>query len=566
MTLPTDTVRKVIDDGLGEVTRRVEIYESDAVTLWNAEVGSRLQEGSVTVNYGDNERRTVDVTLRNDDNLLRSQPGGFWYDKVLKLYRGVSWNPALVEPTAAIIEAQGGEAAAFRLAGTIARSGIPNAIVRLDVPSFSDLLAYDTIVSFTGTNATTNPLLLQELYNAGKNVITISVANGTSVVPFFASQTNVSETIGISQPATATALSPGWTTEARGVGTGPFPTALQHGATSVSRYQLGSSAYVITGSIGTNAAGGKWFDLHLPSVNATQTLILFANGIKWIRGIGTLETWETQIGEFVIDGINGDYFPSSVKVTGRDYVKRVVNSKVETAVSFAADTSLYTFVRAIASNAGIRKFRLANMTETLGTIMSFDRGTPRWDIIRQAAHAHGYEIFFDPEGYLVTRKFLDPTLSAESNVFSTGTDGNLATLTRSVNDTRIYNHVVVYGDPPSGEERMPYYGVAINTEPSSPTNVDRIGDRYYSYASTFFTSSQQCQEYADRLLKLHALESFELSFTSINYPWMEAGEIARVIDPKAVATDPTKYLVDSITIPLALGPMSFTGKRVTIVG
>lgn len=566
MTLPTNTVRKVIDDGLGEITRRVEIYESDGLTVWNSDAEDRLQDGSVNVSYGDNERRTLDITLRNDDNFLRSQPNGFWYDKVLKLYRGVKWNPTMIVPTAIIIEAQGGEPAGFRLAGTMARAGISNTTVRLDVPSYYELLEYDTIVSFTGTNATTNPLLLQELYNAGKNVITISVANSTSVVPFFSAQTNVAETIGISQPATATALSPGWTTEARGVGTGPFPTALQYGATSVSRYQLANSSYVITGSIGTNEAGGKWFDLHLPTVNATQTLILFANGLNWIRGVGSFTDWETQVGEFVIDSINNDYFPSSVKVTGRDYVKRCVNSKTESAMSFAADTSVYTLVRSVGANAGVKKFRLGNMTETIGTIMSFDRGTSRWEIMRQAAQAQGYEIFFDAEGYLVTRKFLDPTLSPESNVFSTGVDGNLATLARSVNDTRIYNHIAVYGDPSSGEERMPYYGEAINREPASPTNVDRIGDRYYSYASTFFTSSQQCQDYANRLLSLHALESFELSFTSINYPWMEAGEIARVIDPKAVATDPTKYLVDSVSIPMALGPMSFTGKRVTIVG
>jgi hypothetical protein len=566
MSQPTNTVRKVIDDALGEVTRRVEIYESDGMTLWNPDVQDRLQDGQVGVTYGDNERRTLDITLRNDDNLFRSQPGGFWYDKVVKLYRGVAWSPALVVPTAAIIEAQGGEPAAFRVAGYMSRAGITNTTVRLDVPSYSDLLAYDTIVSFTGSNATSNGLLLQELYNAGKNIITISVANSSSVLPFVNTQTSISETVGISQPAVPTSLSAGWTTEARGIGTGPFPTALRDGATVVSRYQLANSSYVITGSVASNSAGGKWFDLHLPSVNATNTLILFGNGVQWIRGAGTIQNWETQIGEFVIDGINGDYFPSSVKVTGRDYVKRLMNSKIENAVSFAADTTLYTLVRALAANAGIVKFRLANMSEPIGSVMSFDRGTSRWDVVRQAAHAHGYEIFFDSEGYLVTRKFLDPTLSPEANIFKTGIDGNLASLNRSVNDSRIYNHIVVYGDPTSGEERMPYVGSAVNREPASPTNVDRIGDRYYSYASTFFTSQQQCQEYAERLLKLNALESFELSFQSINYPWMEAGEIARVIDPKAVATDPVKYLVDTVTIPMSLGPMSFTGKRVTIVG
>jgi hypothetical protein len=112
---------------------------------------------------------------------------------------------------------------------------------------------------------------------------------------------------------------------------------------------------------------------------------------------------------------------------------------------------------------------------------------------------------------------------------------------------------------------MPYVGEAKNTNGASPTRIAKLGDRYYSYASTFFTSQNQTQDYAERLLGLHSRESFELSFQAINYPWIEAGEIARVEDPKAVATDPTKYLIDSATIPLDLGPMSFTGKRVVIV-
>lgn len=567
MTLiPPSVVRQVIDEGLGEVTRRVELYENGGEVLWRSDVSSRLIEGGINATYGDNERRTLDVMLRNDDNALRSQPGGLWYDKIVKIYRGVQYNPNLVSPRVVILEATGGETGAFILAGKIARSGIENVTVMLDAVSAASLKQYDVFVSYTTSTASAKGGLLKELYAAGKSVITVSTANTGAVIPYVTATVNVSETLGISQPVKASPLSPGWTTEAQGAASGAVPTALDGSATIASRWQRGDSSYVITGSIASNANGGKWFDLHLPSINGANTLRLFANGINWIRGIGSTQHWETQLGEFVIDGINGDLFPSAVKVTGRDYTKRCMNSKIEQAVTFAADTTVGTLVTALAANSGIKKFRLLNMPETLGSTQSFDRGTPRWDIMKKAADANGYEIFFDREGYLVTRKYLDPTTSAPSETWKTGVDGNLAALGRSVNDSRIYNHIAVYGDPSSGETRLPFLAEAFNTNPSSPTNIDELGDRYYSYASTFFTSQQQCQEYANRLLGLHALESFELNISAINYPWVEVGDIGRVIDPNAVATDPDTYLIDSLSIPLSLGPMSLTGKRVTMVG
>ncbi|QEM40899.1 MAG: minor tail protein [Phage AS32] len=558
-------VKEAIDRGqLQQVTRRVEVLEADAVTYWNDGLGDRLIDGNVNISYGDSERRTLDITFRDDDNLLRSKPNGFWYDKIIKVYRGVKYSPNIVTPSTAIIESVGGLAASGTLISYLARIGLPDAEFKSGTLDLTDLLNYDIVVSYTGTAASTQATLLQELYNRGQNVITISNGNTATQVPFLTGVGFRTDTWGISQPTDPTSLSTGWTTEQVAAGVGGYrATGVGAGAVVVARWVMGDASYGITASVAINGNGGKWFNLHLPNLGASQTRQLFANVVEWLKE--DFGEWETQIGEFTIDAIRSPHFPSQTTVTGRDYVKKCANSKIEQAMTFASSTTVETLITALAANAGITKFRMVSMPETIGSEKTFDRGTPRWDVMSDIAKTQGYEIFFDHQGYLTTRPYLDPTLSPESFIFKTGAEGNLSSIDRNVHDSRIYNHIAVYGDPSSSETRFPYFGEAKNTNPLSPTRIDKIGDRYYSYASTFFTSQVQTQQYAERLLGLHSLESFELSFQAINYPWLEVGEIARVEDPKAVETDPTKYLIDSGTIPLGLGPMSLTGKRVLIV-
>lgn len=73
------------------VTRRAEIYEADGITPWATLPQPGITAGSVNIDLSRAERRTFDLTLDNTDGSLRHYPGGFWYDKVIKLFRGVSY-------------------------------------------------------------------------------------------------------------------------------------------------------------------------------------------------------------------------------------------------------------------------------------------------------------------------------------------------------------------------------------------------------------------------------------------------------------------------------------------
>jgi hypothetical protein len=85
------------------------------------------------------------------------------------------------------------------------------------------------------------------------------------------------------------------------------------------------------------------------------------------------------------------------------------------------------------------------------------------------------------------------------------------------------------------------------------------------WSSPAMGSDQQCKDLALAWLKIYALESYDFSFDSINYPWLDAGGIVRVLEPNRLSIDPTNFLLSSVTIPLTLGPMSLSANRITFV-
>ncbi|MGE0342551.1 MAG: hypothetical protein AB7O86_05745 [Porticoccaceae bacterium] len=87
VTTVTDAVQELLFGPSAIVTRRCDIYENDGVTIWMAD--APILDGSVGVDMNRDERRSFELTLHNEDGDFASDPDGFWYDKVIKLYRGV---------------------------------------------------------------------------------------------------------------------------------------------------------------------------------------------------------------------------------------------------------------------------------------------------------------------------------------------------------------------------------------------------------------------------------------------------------------------------------------------
>lgn len=270
----------------------------------------------------------------------------------------------------------------------------------------------------------------------------------------------------------------------------------------------------------------------------------------------------TCLGEFMIDRLERSNFPDTVKITGRDFVKKLQLDKLTATTAYASGIAPEAHIRTIATNGGISKFNLSPTGKLTGTAYTFERNTERWKVIQDLATAYGQEIYFDNFGYLTMRPFVDPVTAPVSHTFLTGSAGNLVNFTKAAADGRLRNHVIVYGDSTTNPL---VYASAENTAVSSPTRIAKIGRRTHAYASKFIQNNTDAGVLASKMLKVMALEQYDIGIGAITAPWLEAGDAVEFLDPNAAADQPTRYMLASITIPLGLAPMSVTAKRVHLV-
>ena len=574
---PPPEVVDVLERGLVEIVRRVELYEADGSTRWNPNAPDdelvRLIEGAVTVDYNSDERRKLDLSLDNIDQKLRpNSNGGLWYDKVIKPYYGVVYSSADVYSPLAIIEAPNSDSTqAARVSHYLAAMGFDTNDIMLGQYDLSVLKNYSHIVSIKKDTPIDRPDILRVLYDQGKTIVTVGVGSDSTEIPLYSADIASGGAVswGINPVTTDTPTTGAFASEtATPTATGRAVTGTAFGATALAAWSVGATP-TIGAAIMRNGNGGFWIDIHLPNLDGIEARRLLGAALSYAKNITPTKTWETQLGTFYIDRIDTQNFPDTVKITARDGVKKMIQSKLTRTSTFVAGTSLRDLVAGQAALSGIptANFKLDIGGETLSSDMSFNAGTSRWDIVKGALDSFGYERFFDAFGNFVVRKFLDPSTAPVIQTFGTGPDGTLVTYQKSVNDSRIYNHVIVTAPASDGDPNpIGYFGEAQVTDPASPTHRDRIGDRVLPIEAPWISSDIEAQELAQTRLQVTALESYELNFSSIYYPWLEAGEIVRIIDPDALATEPDRFLMDTISYPLSLGPMSATGKRVTFVG
>ena len=576
---PPDDVIQAIESGIVEHTRRIEILEADGETLWRGidQSVSRLEDGNVTVDYGSAERRKLDLVLDNRDGEIRPDPrNGFWYDKVIRVYRGVRYKGSMVTPRSAVIEAPSASDGRG-LVRMLSSIGLKDAEY-ISLPDEDNTTGFQYVFAFSRSVMIANHLLLKDLWAKGVNIITIGTGSNENRIPLYTSSTTEVRQWGISPSLNDSPAAGRFVASSVGGSTvgGAIPTGFAAGVVPLSVWPNASAPEVTTAAMGVSPAGGVWLDVRVPEFDNVEVRKLIDAVVKFMRSFDDIIDWEVPQGTFMIDTIADQHFPQVVKITGRDFTKKLILYKMQRSVSFAAGTKVKALVESLAANAGIphsRHLVAIDDNDALEVEMAFSAGTTAWDIIKDACEAFGYEVYFDGFGNFTVRKFRDPSTSAPMWTFKTGyeenPDGaNLVSYDRSTSDSRIFNWIVVSstGESPDNPEGIPRWAEAKNTEPSSPTSIDRLGPRVDVIESNWLTTDAECQTMATNRLKIAALESYEMNISSIYYPWMEVGEIVEVLDPKRTDIEPTRFLLDSLSYPIQLGPMTATAKRVTYVG
>lgn len=587
---------RVIDAFLSPVSRihrRIEIYEQDAVTPWRPDLWDSIltgSGGSVSATYGDSERRTFECELDNRNGDLDPVPDKLWYDKVFKVFYGVDLPPmGEVGPSIYIIEENATPGQAQYLAMALAEAGVRNVTFLPGASRYEEVESADIVVSI-GTYTQKSRLLL-DCYENGKSVLTFA-SN-----PFGAEAYNKllvhTDNLDHDPPYVRQGVVNFEPTNERYINADTrWTVALPHGqdlirvlaldAVGLARINImDSEGKSVDGGYGVIALpsnfGPRWVHVAMADVrreafrNADDSLnptawssfkkFLKAT-IKWLDTSDVEDYYECQIGEFISTSLgHASETGDTISVSCVDYTRRCQNSKLAAATMFEEGESIEAIVKAVASNAHIRKFNLPGHNEKLQEEIMFESDTTRWDIIVKLCHEAGYDVFFDGEGKLTMREMRDPAGDAPSLVLQSGVGGNLVSRQLSTSDAELFNHVVVIGEN-DDENLPPVFGEAKNEDPNSPTSIQNLGPRVRIETMSTITDNGKAREMAQTLLGVSSLEEFELDFSSVFFPWIEPGEVLDYQDETRSHWGATRYMITSLDLPLDLSPMSGTAKRV----
>jgi hypothetical protein len=557
------------------IERRVEIYENDGVMPWKPELWDRLVDGSVSADYSRDERRSVELTLDNYDGLLQHSPTNLWYDKVFKVFYGIHVNEKQKMPSVVIVEEYDAPGQAVQLKNMLNRKGFTRVRINLQATGYEQIYESDIVVSISA-DYSRKLGLLQEAYARGKSVLTCNLQSTAAQLPqmISAAAASVSSaTTNSISPSTSAPhpLNSGWAEWAVVPGKSYRKiTTPAAGAVAVGRWYDDVGGFSPAVLVADSPSGPSWVHLQQAIFDPAQLISpencenFLGRAMEYLDVYEPVEYWETQIGEFMVDALSDDETGDLIMVTGRDYTKRCLLSKFANATAYTKGQNIGTIIRSIAVNAGITKFNLPIITDTLQRDLSYERSTERWKAMKEIADASNYELYFDSKGFMVMRKYNDPLLTPPTLELTTGQWGNLVSVGNKASDARLFNHVIVVGET-NDSTIPPVAAEAKNVLASSPSSIQRIGDRVTEVKSTLVTTVAQAQQLANTYLRVSSLEEFELDFSAILLPWIEPGEILEIEQERAGNYLPTRYLISSITLPLDLGPMSGNGKRVTIV-
>lgn len=577
-SVPSSDVQAAFRAPTARIMRRVEIYEQDGVTPWRKDLWPNiLVGGSVSIDYDRDERRNFDIELDNSEGFLDPKAGGLYYDKVFMLYYGIRLNQQPREVRVAIVEESNAAGQANALKDMLYTAGVTQVFSVLRATKYEDVEDYDVLVAISATS-TTKTALLSEAHQQGKGIITCTLQSTAAQLPYVLGNT-----------ATGMVTS-----------TGPRDTLpntslvhpVMNGWTGWRMKQTPSYRKVLAGATGSktvatmsDSANGatlgaviqetvdkpKWghvqqvqFKLseHDTRTDFDNAARFFASLVQWVNPYVPRANWEAPIGKFLADGMSdtGD-LNDRIKIVGRDLTKRLINSKLATATSFKTDDKIEVVIKAVAANAGIFDLNLPVTNKSIGKDITWERGTSRWDIIKELANTNNYEVYFSAEGFLTMREYRDPLLTPPTLVLSVGEEGNLISRSAKTSDSRLFNHIIVVGES-SDSSVPPVYAEAVNDNAASSSNRSEIGDRVNIITSSLVTTVTQAQELADATLAVSALEEFELSFEATLIPWIEPGEIVEMLDTYSEYWGPDRYLLTSLTLPLDLSPMTGNGKRI----
>lgn len=257
---------------------------------------------------------------------------------------------------------------------------------------------------------------------------------------------------------------------------------------------------------------------------------------------------------------------STVVIAGSDLWKKFTKSQFGVPTTFTDGTAINTVITTMATSAGITQLNLDPLTERTSASkniqkdFNFEGDETRGDALLKICSDYGIEVFMNPMGVLTTRDFQNPF--DRPTVWYYDESDTLAFFLRTViDDDRLYNHVIVVGTGDAQEGGVIYRAELKDTDPASPTNITRIGDRVFRFESPLLSNQESVDRSAFTIFYKHFLLSQTVAMEAVCNPALEGNDVVWVGETEFSRVD-TRFLLGTFSIPLVTSKQKMSMKRV----
>lgn len=272
------------------------------------------------------------------------------------------------------------------------------------------------------------------------------------------------------------------------------------------------------------------------------------------------------VGTFMIDvaEIISERNMTVVNLTLSDLGKKLVKSVFTESKTYENDF-YYDIIESIVKQAGIKESEIERIDKLEGRKvdekkfkgkLKFEQGESRGERLKELCDKWDIDIYFNPMGKLVTEDRRSDKDKVPQWHFSTvpgNGDGMTVTITRSLSDDNLFNHLIVVG---SKDEKNLIVRERINDNKNSKTSVQRIGDRAKYIETDKIGDVDGVMKLLNRQWERRLSFEETLSLTTICMPALEGNDVITVYDPKTRIYDKKnnnkgkRYRIKRFNVPL----------------
>lgn len=195
-------------------------------------------------------------------------------------------------------------------------------------------------------------------------------------------------------------------------------------------------------------------------------------------------------------------------------------------------------------------------------VVDSDGGTIA-DVISELNTVIAGMIGYDQRGSLRVDPSQDDISDADKPILWTFSPENstFCGLDESIQNAETYNDIIIIGEDLKDNA---IYGRATDYDPSSPTNVNRIGRKIYRESRSSYWNAEQCVDLASFLLKQKTVLQRSITVRSTQMFHLYENGVVAVKRTDKPGQPIERHLIQSFTIPLAeTGEMSVNATSIS---